>query len=34
MTCHYIDAALMIAVSAWLLDHILLPVPAGAGARR
>lgn len=25
MACHYLDAALMIAVSAWLLDKILLP---------
>jgi hypothetical protein len=25
MTCHYLDAALIIAVSAWLLDKILLP---------
>ena len=33
MACHYLDAALMIAVSAWLLDRNLLPAPAGAGAR-
>ena len=25
MACHYLDAGLMIAVSAWLLDNILLP---------
>jgi hypothetical protein len=25
MACHYLDAGLMIAVSAWLLDKILLP---------
>jgi hypothetical protein len=25
MACHYLDAALMIVVSAWLLDKILLP---------
>jgi hypothetical protein len=25
MACHYLDAALIIAVSAWLLDRILLP---------
>ncbi len=25
MACHYLDGALIIAVSAWLLDKILLP---------
>jgi hypothetical protein len=30
MACHYLDATLMIAVSAWLLDKILLP----AGSRK
>jgi hypothetical protein len=30
MACHYLDATLMIAVSAWLLDKILLP----AGPRK
>ena len=29
MACHYLDAALMIAVSAWLLDKILLPAGPG-----
>jgi hypothetical protein len=28
MACHYLDASLMIAVSAWLLDMILLPALA------
>jgi hypothetical protein len=28
MACHYLDAALIIAVSAWLLDKILLPAAA------
>jgi hypothetical protein len=27
MACHYLDAALIIAVSAWLLDKLLLPAP-------
>jgi hypothetical protein len=32
MTCHYLDAALMIAVTAWLLDKILLPAVAQRAA--
>lgn len=31
MACHYLDAALIIAASAWLLDKILLPATAAAG---
>jgi len=35
MACHYLDAALMIAVSAWLLDKILLSAAAvGSAAAR
>jgi hypothetical protein len=29
MACHYLDCGLIIAVCAWLLDLILLPVPGG-----
>jgi hypothetical protein len=29
MACHYLDAALMIAVSAWLIDKVLLPAGPG-----
>ena len=32
MACHYLDAALIIAVSAWLLDKILLPAAAAEGS--
>jgi hypothetical protein len=32
MACHYLDAALMIAVSAWLLNKILLPAAAAEGS--
>jgi len=32
MACHYLDGVLIIAVSAWLLDKILLPGPAGMSA--
>jgi len=32
MACHYLDAALMIAVGAWLLDKILLPAAADGSA--
>ena len=32
MACHYLDAALIIAVSAWLLDKLLLPAAAGEGS--
>jgi hypothetical protein len=28
MACHYLDGGLIIAVSAWLLDRILLPTAA------
>jgi hypothetical protein len=28
MACHYLDGALIIAVSGWLLDKILMPAPA------
>jgi hypothetical protein len=32
MACHYLDCALIIGISAWLLDVILLPAPAdGSG---
>jgi hypothetical protein len=31
MACHYLDAALMIAVGAWLLDKIL---PSAVAAER
>ena len=31
MACHYLDAALIIAVSAWLLDKILRPAAAVEG---
>lgn len=34
MACHYLDAALIIAASAWLLDKILLPAAAGGAAIR
>jgi len=30
MACHYLDCALIIGISAWLLDVILLPAAAGA----
>jgi hypothetical protein len=29
MACHYLDLALIIAVSAWLLDKILVLAPSG-----
>lgn len=32
MACHYLDVALFIAVSAWLLDRILLPTAADSSA--
>ncbi|MDR3035700.1 MAG: hypothetical protein LBV78_21810 [Kitasatospora sp.] len=32
MACHYLDAALIIAASAWLLDKILLPAAAAGSA--
>ena len=32
MACHYLDISLIIAVSAWLLDRILLGPAAGPGA--
>ena len=32
MACHYLDATLIIAVSAWLLDKILLPAAAAEGS--
>ena len=32
MACHYLDAALMIAVSAWLLNMILPPAVAAEGS--
>ena len=32
MACHYLDAALIIAVSAWLLDKILLPAAAAGSS--
>jgi len=32
MACHYLDAGLIIGVSALLLDKILLPAPAGLSA--
>ena len=32
MACHYLDAALIIAVSAWLLDMILVPAAAAEGS--
>ena len=34
MACHYLDAALIIGVTAWLLDKILLPAVAGSDAPR
>jgi hypothetical protein len=34
MACHYLDATLIIAVSAWLLDKILLPAAEGSAAPR
>lgn len=32
MACHYLDGALIIAVSGWLLDRVLLPAPSGLSA--
>ena len=32
MACHYLDGALIIAVSAWLLGRVLLPPPSGVSA--
>jgi hypothetical protein len=32
MACHYLDAALIIAVGAWLLDKILPPAAAAGGS--
>jgi hypothetical protein len=37
MACHYLDAIMLMAAAAWLLDRILLPdeatAPSGSGAR-